>query len=66
MNISRLFITRPVATTLLSCGLALAGLVAYFLLPVAPMPQVDFPAIVVYANLPGARAGRRTNTPPAW
>ncbi len=54
MNISRLFITRPVATTLLSCGLALAGLVAYFLLPVAPMPQVDFPAIVVYANLPGA------------
>jgi multidrug efflux pump len=54
VNLSRLFITRPVAITLLSCGLALAGLVAYFLLPVAPMPQVDFPAIVVYANLPGA------------
>ncbi len=54
MNVSRLFITRPVATTLLSCGLALAGLVAYFLMPVAPMPQVDFPAIVVYATLPGA------------
>ena len=54
MNFSRLFITRPVATTLLSCGLALAGLVAYFLLPVAPMPQVDFPAIVVMAQLPGA------------
>ena len=54
MNVSRLFITRPVATTLLSCGLALAGIVAYFLMPVAPMPQVDFPAIVVYANLPGA------------
>ena len=45
---------RPVATTLLSCGLALAGLIAYFLLPVSAMPQVDFPFIVVYANLPGA------------
>ncbi len=54
MNISRPFITRPVATTLLSCGLALAGLIAYFLLPVSAMPQVDFPAIVVYAHLPGA------------
>ncbi len=54
MNVSRFFITRPVATTLLSCGLALAGIVAYFLMPVAPMPQVDFPAIVVYASLPGA------------
>ncbi len=54
MNISRPFITRPVATTLLSCGLALAGLIAFFLLPVSAMPQVDFPFIVVYANLPGA------------
>ena len=54
MNISRPFITRPVATTLLSCGLALAGLIAYFLLPVSAMPQVDFPAIVVLAQLPGA------------
>jgi multidrug efflux pump len=45
---------RPVATTLLSCGLALAGLFAYFLLPVADMPQVDVPAIVVEAQLPGA------------
>ena len=54
MNVSRLFITRPVATTLLSCGLALAGLIAYFLLPVSAMPQVDFPAIVVIAQLPGA------------
>ncbi len=45
---------RPVATTLLSCGLALAGLFAYFLLPVADMPQVDMPAIVVMAQLPGA------------
>jgi multidrug efflux pump len=54
MNISRPFVTRPVATTLLSCGLALAGLFAYFLLPVANMPQVDMPAIVVQAQLPGA------------
>ena len=54
MNVSRLFVTRPVATTLLSCGLALAGLFAYFLLPVADMPQVDVPYIVVMAQLPGA------------
>ncbi|HVS77505.1 MAG TPA: efflux RND transporter permease subunit [Steroidobacteraceae bacterium] len=54
MNISRPFVTRPVATTLLSCGLALAGLFAYFLLPVASMPMVDMPAIVVMAQLPGA------------
>ncbi|HVC31112.1 MAG TPA: efflux RND transporter permease subunit, partial [Steroidobacteraceae bacterium] len=54
MNVSRPFVTRPVATTLLSCGLALAGLFAYFLLPVANMPQVDMPAIVVMAALPGA------------
>ena len=54
MNVSRPFVTRPVATTLLSCGLALAGLFAYFLLPVADMPQVDVPAIVVMAQLPGA------------
>ncbi len=54
MNISRPFVTHPVATTLLSCGLALAGIFAYFLLPVADMPQVDMPAIVVQAQLPGA------------
>jgi multidrug efflux pump len=54
MSISTPFIKRPVATTLLSCGLALVGIVAYFLLPVAPMPEVDFPAIVVQATLPGA------------
>ena len=45
---------RPVATTLLSCGLLLAGIIAYFLLPVAPLPEVDSPAIVVQAELPGA------------
>jgi len=54
INISRPFVTRPVATTLLSIGLALAGIMAYFLLPVASMPTVDFPAIVVNASLPGA------------
>ena len=54
MNPSSLFIGRPVATTLLTLGLALAGMVAYTLLPVAPLPQVDFPTIMVQASLPGA------------
>ncbi len=54
MSLSTPFIKRPVATTLLSCGLALVGIVAYFILPVASMPEVDFPAIVVQAQLPGA------------
>ena len=49
-----IFIRRPVATTLLTIGLALAGLFAYFKLPVAPLPQVDFPTIVVSATMPGA------------
>ena len=54
MSISSPFITRPVATTLLSMGIALAGVLAYVQLPVAPLPQVDFPTISVQANLPGA------------
>ena len=54
MNISAICIQRPVATTLLSLGLALAGGLSYRLLPVAPLPQVDFPTISVQANLPGA------------
>ena len=54
MNISAIFIWRPVATVLLTLGLALAGFAAYFLLPVSPLPQVDFPTISVSANLPGA------------
>jgi multidrug efflux pump len=54
VNISRPFVLRPVATTLLSCGVVLAGFFAYFLLPVADMPQVDVPYIVVTAQLPGA------------
>ncbi len=54
MNISAPFIARPVATTLLTIGIALAGFFAYFRLPVAPLPQVDFPTIQVQASLPGA------------
>ncbi|MGA7749270.1 MAG: efflux RND transporter permease subunit, partial [Gallionella sp.] len=54
MNISSPFINRPVATTLLTLGLALAGAVSFTLLPVAPLPQVDFPTIAVQASLPGA------------
>src|SRR5258706_9770564 len=54
MNISAPFITRPVATTLLTVGLALSGILAWGLLPVSPLPQVDFPTIQVSATLPGA------------
>ena len=54
MNFSAFFIDRPVATTLLSLGVALAGGLSYSLMPVAPLPQVDFPTISVQANLPGA------------
>lgn len=54
MNPSRIFIERPVATILLTVAIALAGIVAYFVLPVAPLPQVDFPTITVAGSLPGA------------
>jgi multidrug efflux pump len=54
MNLPALFIHRPIATVLLTLGLALAGIGAFFLLPVSPLPQVDFPTIRVQANLPGA------------
>src|SRR5438876_9500477 len=54
MTISEPFIRRPVATTLLTAGIALAGAVAFRLLPVSPLPQVDFPTISVSASLPGA------------
>ncbi len=53
MNISKLFIHRPVATTLLTIGLALAGIVAFQLLPVSSLPRIDFPTILVTARLPG-------------
>jgi multidrug efflux pump len=54
MNISATFIKRPVATTLLTVGLVLSGVIAFRLLPVSPLPQVDFPTISVQAALPGA------------
>ncbi len=54
MNISRPFITRPVATTLLTLAVAMSGVLAFRVLPIAPLPQVDFPTISVTAALPGA------------
>jgi multidrug efflux pump len=56
MNISEPFIHRPVATTLLTVAVALAGAIAFNVLPVSPLPQVDFPTIAVAASLPGASA----------
>ena len=56
MNFSAPFIVRPIATTLLTIGLTLLGLVAYFLLPIAGVPQVDIPTIRISAKLPGANA----------
>jgi multidrug efflux pump len=54
MNPSRIFIERPVATTLLTIAVAISGIIAFTVLPVAPLPQVDFPTITVAASLPGA------------
>ncbi|NMG65093.1 MMPL family transporter [Azoarcus indigens] len=54
MNLARLFIRRPIASCLLALALMLAGLLAYRMLPVAPLPQVEFPSIQVTASLPGA------------
>src|SRR5499425_1197293 len=54
MSISTPFIRRPVATTLLTFGLAAAGAIAFFKLPVSPLPDVDIPTISVQATLPGA------------
>jgi multidrug efflux pump len=56
MNISEPFIKRPVATTLLTVAVAIAGAIAFQVLPVSPLPQVDFPTISVGASLPGASA----------
>jgi multidrug efflux pump len=53
MNPSQVFIERPVATTLLTIAVAIAGIIAFTVLPVAPLPQVDFPTITVAASLPG-------------
>lgn len=54
MNISKIFIDRPVATTIFMAGLFLFGLLAYFKLPISALPNVDFPTLVVNASLPGA------------
>jgi multidrug efflux pump len=54
MKIGGLFVSRPVGTTLMTLGVALAGIVAYFLLPIAPLPRIDYPTIAVSASLPGA------------
>jgi multidrug efflux pump len=56
VNVSAPFIHRPVATTLLTVAVAIAGLIAFQVLPVAPLPQVDFPTISINAGLPGASA----------
>src|SRR3954449_3069727 len=56
MNPSKLFIRRPVATTLLTVAIAIAGAIAFTVLPVSPLPQVDFPTISVNASLPGGSA----------
>ena len=54
MNLSEPFVRRPIATVLLTIGIALAGIGAFFVLPVSPLPQVDYPTISVSASLPGA------------
>src|SRR5450755_3723054 len=54
MSISEPFIRQPIATTLLTLAIALSGSLAFYLLPVSPLPQVDFPTISVNAGLPGA------------
>ena len=56
MNISKGFVERPIATTLLTLGIVLVGIVGYLLLPISSIPQVDFPTIAVQASLPGANA----------
>ena len=54
MSFSQIFIHRKIATILLALGLGMAGVVAYFLLPVAPYPNIDIPTIAINANMPGA------------
>ncbi len=54
MNLSRPFVRRPIGTVLLTLGVALSGIAGFFLLPVAPLPQVDYPVISVRASIPGA------------
>lgn len=58
MKFFALFIHRPVATILISVAITLCGILGFRLLPVAPLPQVDFPVIMVSASLPGASLKR--------
>ena len=62
MNLSAPFIRRPIAASLLTIAVALAGMAAYALLPVSPLPQVDFATIIVWANLPGANPETMAST----
>jgi multidrug efflux pump len=62
VNISELFIRRPIATSLLMGALAMIGIAAFPLLPVAPLPQVDFPTVQVSASLPGASSDTMAST----
>ncbi|MGB6452446.1 MAG: efflux RND transporter permease subunit [Steroidobacteraceae bacterium] len=62
MNISALFVRRPVATSLLAIAVGLSGLLAYFRLPVAPLPNVTYPVIVVQANMAGASPDTMAST----
>src|ERR1700730_10683618 len=62
MNFSAPFIRRPVGTTLITIGIAFAGAAAYTVLPVSPLPEVDFPTISVAAVLPGASADIMAST----
>ena len=62
MNIVAIFTGRPIATTLLAIGIALAGFGALFLMPVAPLPNIDLPVIVVSANMAGASPEVMSNT----
>ncbi len=57
MNFSGIFISRPVATTLLTIGIAFAGILAFLHLSVAPLPQVDFPTLMIQASMSGANPG---------
>ena len=62
MNLSAPFIRRPVGTLLVTIGVMLAGIAAFFELPVAPLPAVDFPTIMVQANMPGASPSTMAST----
>jgi multidrug efflux pump len=62
MNLSSPFVKRPIATVLLTVGVALAGIAGFFVLPVAPLPQVDYPTISVSASIPGASPDTMANS----